>query len=107
MSKKRNQKTTSDKIFEGVMEGLKDAGNFLKGKPNKCIVHSPIDIKQIRSKQGFSQNKFANEFGISVETLRNWEQGKRTPDRTAQILLAVIDRYPDVVREVVDLVETI
>jgi putative transcriptional regulator len=45
-----------------------------------------------------SQGRFAASFGLALGTLRDWEQKRRSPDRTARILLSVIDRDPDAVR---------
>jgi putative transcriptional regulator len=43
---------------------------------------------------------FAARYGFSVGTLRNWEQGRRQPERSARILLRFIDRNPDAVEKV-------
>jgi putative transcriptional regulator len=45
-----------------------------------------------------SQARFAREFGFTPATVRNWEQGRNQPDKSARILLAVIRRHPDIVR---------
>jgi putative transcriptional regulator len=39
-----------------------------------------------------SQNDFAEQFGISAATLRNWELGRRQPEGPARVLLTIIDR---------------
>jgi putative transcriptional regulator len=44
-----------------------------------------------------SQSQFATVFGVSVGTLRGWEQRRRVPEGPAQVLLAVIDREPEAV----------
>jgi len=43
----------------------------------------------IRKKYGLSQEKFANLPGISVSTLRNWEQGRRKSEGPARVLLYI------------------
>ncbi|HET7508933.1 MAG TPA: hypothetical protein VFJ65_01665, partial [Solirubrobacterales bacterium] len=48
-----------------------------------------------------SQPKFAALMGISVGTLRNWEQGRRKPEGSARVLLRVVERHPEVVLETV------
>lgn len=55
------------------------------------------DIRTLRGRLGLSQQRFADAFGVSVGTVRNWEQGRRRPDGPAQILLQVIDREPNAV----------
>ena len=54
----------------------------------------PVDVAAIRAKTGLSQERFARAFRISAHTLRNWEQGRRSPVGPAQALLTAIDRDP-------------
>ena len=56
------------------------------------------DVPAIRKKLGFTQEKFASSFGVSLGTLRNWEQGARFPDGPARVLLTLIDREPEAVK---------
>jgi putative transcriptional regulator len=53
-----------------------------------------LDIGKVRGKVGLSQEEFARAFGVSVGTLRNWEQRRVRPDGPARVLLTVIDRDP-------------
>ena len=48
---------------------------------------------------GLSQQEFADALGISVHTLRNWEQGHRNPEGPALALLRIAARHPRVLRE--------
>jgi len=57
------------------------------------------DIIALRRFSGLSQLAFAHALGISVHTLRNWEQGRRTPDGPALALLRIVARHPSVLRE--------
>ena len=59
-----------------------------------------VDVKALRAKLGMAQGEFAARFGLSVGTVRDWEQGRSQPDRSAQVLLRVIDQEPDAVRRV-------
>ncbi|MGY5801005.1 helix-turn-helix domain-containing protein [Rhizobium sp. LEGMi12c] len=61
----------------------------------KAVAVRPIDVREIRQKIGLTQEQFALRFGIDLETLRNWEQGKRSPDKTAQSYLRAIERMPE------------
>jgi putative transcriptional regulator len=63
----------------------------------KALAVRRVDAKAVRTKLGLTQDQFALRFGIDLETLRNWEQGKRAPDRTAQSYLRAIDLAPHVV----------
>jgi putative transcriptional regulator len=55
------------------------------------------DVRQLRERLGLSQVKFAARFGFSVETIRQYEQGKRVPTGPARTLLQVIAVEPDAV----------
>ena len=50
----------------------------------------------VRARTKLTQAEFAARIGVPVETVRNWEQGKRTPRGPARALLKVLDRAPDV-----------
>jgi putative transcriptional regulator len=56
-----------------------------------------LEVKEIRDHLGLSQPEFADRFGLSLATLRHWEQGRRTPDTAAEILLTVIASAPEIV----------
>jgi putative transcriptional regulator len=51
---------------------------------------------------GLTQSDFAKAMGISVHTLRNWEQGRRTPEGPALALLRIAARHPRIIRENLD-----
>jgi putative transcriptional regulator len=57
------------------------------------------DVVALRSFVGLTQEQFAEALGISVHTLRNWEQGRRSPDGPALALLRIAARHPRVLRE--------
>ena len=50
----------------------------------------------VRARTKLTQAEFAARIGVPVETVRNWEQGKRSPRGPARALLKVLDRAPDV-----------
>lgn len=85
--------------FSSIKQGLHDAIDFAKGNTGKAVVHelNAIDVKNLRTKIGMSQNEFASAFGISVATLRRWERGDRTPQGPALILLNVAAKEPQAV----------
>ena len=87
------------KAFESIKQGLDEALAFSKGEKRKAVVHefAPVDVKNIRSNVGMSQNEFASAFGISVSTLRHWERGDRTPQGPALVLLNVVAKEPEAV----------
>ena len=87
------------KAFEEINAGLNNALQHAKGKKTKVIVHKPetINVQAIRRKTGMSQQKFCATFGISLGTLRHWEQGLRAPRGAARVLLKVVDNNPKAV----------
>jgi putative transcriptional regulator len=51
--------------------------------------------RNVRGQTGLTQAAFAARIGVPVETVRNWEQGKRSPRGPARALLKVIEQDPD------------
>lgn len=76
-----------------IKAGLEDALAHVRGEGGMGVEHqvevSIVDVQAVRRELGLSQAEFADAFGISVATLRNWEQGRRIPRGPAR-LLAVI-----------------
>ncbi len=62
-------------------------------------VESGADVTALRRFIGLTQEQFATAMGISVHTLRNWEQGRRHPDGPAIALLRIAARHPRVILE--------
>ncbi|MGE0255295.1 MAG: helix-turn-helix domain-containing protein [Alphaproteobacteria bacterium] len=94
----RNRKTS---VFEGIRAGLEDAIAYGRGDASRATVHVPtadeVDVRAVRIRLGLSQARFADRFGFAVSAVRDWEHGRRTPERSARILLRVIEREPDAV----------
>jgi len=83
-----------------------DDKDFLRAIPRKQrerILRGRIaageDIVALRRFVGLTQQQFAEALGISVHTLRNWEQGRRNPEGPALALLRIAARHPRVLRE--------
>ena len=79
-------------IGQELLEGIEA---IKSGKGKRVTVNLPTDVKTIRNKIGLSQSAFAGLLGVSVRTLQEWEQGRRTPKGPAQALLRVADRHPE------------
>jgi putative transcriptional regulator len=58
-------------------------------------------VASVRHAAGLSQVQFAELMGVSVRTLQQWEQGKRSPSGAAKILLRVVEKHPELLLEVV------
>ena len=82
--------------FEQMMNGLNDVEAFLAGKQEGFKTHVPqeVDVKAIRSRLGMTQAKFSDTFGFSLDAIKHWEGGRRTPEAPARTLLTVIDKNP-------------
>ena len=53
-----------------------------------------VDVKAVRTALGMTQEQFALRFGLEIDALRNWEQGRRQPDRATSSYLRVIASRP-------------
>jgi putative transcriptional regulator len=60
---------------------------------------APPAVRDLRRRSRLTQLEFAARLGVPVETIRNWEQGKRVPRGPARALLAVIAHSPETVFE--------
>ena len=92
------------KAFTEIRDGLEDAISHAKGKEAKAKEHQieSIDVKSIREKTGMSQQRFCATFGISIGTLRHWEQGLRSPRGAARVLLKVVESNPKAVIKAIE-----
>ena len=89
-----------EETFAGLVAGMTDVLNFYRGETKGFAVHTAQDIKAIRQRTRLSQPAFARAFGLDVTALRDWEQGRRQPERAAQVLLALIGREPETIRRI-------
>ena len=81
----------------------KDFAGAIKHSQRQRIIEGRIesgeDVMVLRRFVGLTQKRFAEALGISVHTLRNWEQGRRKPEGPALALLRIAARHPKVLRE--------
>ena len=92
-----------DEMFAELAASVREGGAILRGQvpPSRKFVTNGDDIKRVREHYRLSQGQFAALMGISVSTLQNWEQGRRTPKGAAQVLLQVASKHPEAVWDVV------
>lgn len=86
--------------FEKIKRGLEEAIAFQDGARAGYVIHrapESVDVRAIRARTKLSQLRFAERYGFDVTAVRNWEQGRRQPDRAARAYLLVIDREPEAV----------
>jgi len=93
----------NDELFAELLESVREGGAILRGEkePSRTFVTEGPDVKNIREKYSLSQRQFAALLGISLKTVQNWEQGRRTPRGPARILLHVADKHPEAIWDVV------
>ena len=67
-------------------------------REHRVLIPERVDVRDVYQRLNMTQKEFAQFFGFSVYSIRNWEQGKRQPEGPPRVLLTVIDREPEVVR---------
>ena len=93
--------------FQNLLQGIREAGSYLRGNKKAAARIDRIDridpasVTAVRTKLRLSQKAFSSAFGISPATLRNWEQGRRQPTGAARVLLRVAAKHPKAVLEAV------
>jgi len=89
-------------LFEELLESVKQAKAIERGdaKPSReFVVNHRLEVARVRAQLGLSQSRFAALLGISANTLKNWEQGRRQPTGAARVLIKVAARHPKIVLE--------
>lgn len=71
-----------------------------RGEGRSYTVAAPDEPKVIRERMKLGISAFASLLGVSVKTLRNWEEGKRKPSGASKSLLVVAARHPEVLLEI-------
>lgn len=101
-SRRDDGMANGNKIVRGLREAVSFAqGNARGARVTKVNVPDNIDVRALRERLGLSQTEFALRFGFSLGTLRHWEQGRRYPDGSARLFLAVIDHAPEAVESAI------
>ncbi len=89
---------TMDKdLFNDLVQSLKEAGDIAKGvsEPSRRFDIMPTDVRATRESIGLSQGEFARLMRVSVKTLQNWEQNRRSPTGPAAALLKIVAASPE------------
>jgi putative transcriptional regulator len=58
-----------------------------------------INVRELRERLSLTREQFAIRYGFEIETLRNWETGKRQPDTTARSYLKAISNAPELIEQ--------
>ncbi len=83
-------------VFDELMSGLDDVDSFLAGQKEGFKLHVPedVDVKTIRKSLNMTQSCFSDTFGFTLDSVKNWEIGRRKPEASARTLLTVIEKAP-------------
>jgi putative transcriptional regulator len=85
-------------LADDIAQGLESAIAYVRGDRSAVrehVVKVPlVDVKAVRKRLGLTQREFAQRFSFSVRSVQNWEQGRRSPEGPARVLLTVIAREP-------------
>jgi len=79
---------------ERDVSSLRELPDFVPPRPTPIAVDDAAYAKAIRAATKLTQAEFAARIGVPLETVRNWEQGKRAPRGPARALLKLIDSAP-------------
>jgi putative transcriptional regulator len=82
---KRQSRNIGAEILEGIRQ-------IKRGEVGRVANYPPVS--RTRARVGLSQSEFARLLGVSVRTLQEWEQGRRTPSGPARTLLAIAHKNP-------------
>lgn len=87
--------------FKDLLTSIDQARKMRKGdlKPGRVFKFDPLMVKKIRKQLRVSQSEFAYMIGVSINTLQNWEQGRRRPEGPALALLKVAAANPRTVMD--------
>ena len=81
--------STKRDIGMEILEGLREIRRGEHGR----VTNLP-SVSSIREKTGLSQTRFSELLGVSIRTLQEWEQGRRSPSGAARTLLLIAARDP-------------
>lgn len=86
-------------VFNDLMSGLDEVDAFLAGETAgyKVTLPAKVDVKGIRKQLKMTQARFSDTFGFSLDAVKHWEGGRRTPESSARAFLTVIAKNPTAV----------
>lgn len=87
--------------FRELEQSLREGAKILAGEksPSRSFVVEKQRVRKIRESLRVSQGDFARLVGVSVDTIQNWEQGRRYPTGPARILLNIVQHKPSILQE--------
>ena len=81
----------TERDLTGTVTRIAGAGANSAGEPGDAAY-----ARGVRAQTKLTQAEFASRIGVPIETVRNWEQGKRSPRGPARALLKLLEKAPEV-----------
>ena len=84
-----------------LLSSIQKARAFARGETDEgFVVHVPdeVNVRAIRRRLALTRAEFARRFRFSADAVKEWETGRRTPDRSARVLLKIVEHEPEAVR---------
>ena len=93
----KKEQDPMSKFGDDLIDALREVLAHERGEPVAVVVHQvrvpdAVDVRAIRRRMKLSRREFAERFGLDARAVQEWEQGRRRPDRTARVLLRIIER---------------
>ncbi len=91
--------TRKQKMTDEGAELLKAVKQMKAGKRGR--VYTPEQLLAISARQSvnLTQKEFARLLNVSVDSVQDWEQGRRSPRGAARTLLRVAHEHPEVLEQ--------
>jgi DNA-binding transcriptional regulator YiaG len=90
----KQKKSLGAELIESIKEAIRTPSSVK-------TVRSRIDIKQVRKNLNMTQKVFADTYGFGLETVRKWEQGINSPDKSVISYLLCIQKAPKVISKLI------
>lgn len=98
MTKKASREAAGSLFGTDLIEGMKNVLAYVEGDTSVGVLHTYPSPREVRTKAGLTQEQMAPLLGLSVSGYRKIEQGQRSVQGPAAVLLRVLDREPEAVK---------
>ena len=89
--------TLGKRLIQSAKEARKIVRGEADAKSYKMHIPAEIDVRAVRVRLKMTQEEFAVRYGLTLARVRDWEQGRSSPDSAARAYLTVIEREPKAV----------
>ena len=90
-------KSAKGRVNLRMLDATTDADILMQQKTDDAEVLQDAAkfARRVRKRLGLTQLEFSQRIDVSLDTIRNWEQGKRCPTGAAKALLKILDKAPE------------